>query len=119
LRLSGLNSLAASKNIGYFTLLGGNNIGYFTLWCGNYIRLLVIVIDKNEKDNIQLWRTTAKNEVDFVLSNTNKPEAIEAKYDKNLIKANKYNLFSDTYPDLPLNYWWVYPFDEDFFRRIY
>jgi len=86
------------------------------LWENTVFRILV---DTNEKDSIQFWRTTAGNEVDFVLSNSNKPEAIEAKYDKNLIKANKYNLFSDAYPDLPMNYWWVYPFDEDFFRRIY
>jgi predicted AAA+ superfamily ATPase len=86
------------------------------LWENTVFRVLA---DKHGKDAIQYWRTTAGNEVDFVLPYSNQPIALEAKYDKNLIKSNKYKLFSEAYPDLPLGYWWVHPFDEDFFRRIF
>jgi uncharacterized protein len=84
------------------------------LWENAVFRILA---DKYGKDSVQYWRTTAGNEVNFVLPDISNPEALEAKYDKNLIKVNKYKLFSDAYPEIPLSYLWVYPFDEGFFRR--
>jgi hypothetical protein len=46
-----------------------------------------------------------------------KPYAVEAKYDEALIKPAKYKKFEATYPDIPLSFGWLYPFDESFFRR--
>lgn len=85
------------------------------LWENIVFRILA---DKHEKDEIQYWRTAAGNEVDFVLPNITEPKAIEAKFDENLIRINKFKLFSEIYPDMPLNFLWVNPFNEDFFRRI-
>lgn len=85
------------------------------LWENTVFRILA---DKHEKEEIQYWRTTAGNEVDFVLPYISEPKAIEAKFDENLVRINKFKLFSETYPDFPLNFYWVYPFYEDFFRRI-
>jgi ABC-type multidrug transport system ATPase subunit len=48
----------------------------------------------------------------------NKPRAIEVKYDKTKFNPLKYKLFKEVYPDIPLEYLWMYPFDEDFFRRL-
>ena len=70
------------------------------------------------KDNIQYWRTSSGNEVDFVIPNIPDPRAIEVKFDKNLIKMSKYNNFMETYPGLPLHFTWMKPFDESFFQRI-
>jgi uncharacterized protein len=85
------------------------------LWENTVYRILA---DKYGMDAIQYWRTTAGNEVDFVLPNLNKPIAIEAKYDANLIKNNKYRLFTEAYPDLPLSFLWMVPFTENLFRQI-
>jgi len=77
-----------------------------------------ILADKYEMDEIQFWRTTAGNEVDFVLSHISEPGAIEVKFDKNSIKPNKYKIFTEAYPALPLSFLWMVPFNEDFFRRV-
>lgn len=75
----------------------------------------------NEKypiDFIHYWRTTSGQEVDFVLPSANPPKAIEAKFDKALIKKSKYRKFEETYPEIPLQYIWMTPFNEDLFRKI-
>jgi len=84
------------------------------LWENTVFRILA---DKYGSDEIHYWRTSAGNEVDFVLSDIEKPKAIEVKYDKNQITISKYKIFREAYPEIPLQYFWFYPFDQDFFKR--
>ena len=84
------------------------------LWKNMYFRLLA---EKYDINDIFFWRTTEGNELDFVLSQIEHPYAVEVKYNANAIKINKYNQFRNTYPDIPLQYAWMEPFDENFFRR--
>jgi len=86
------------------------------LWENTIFRILA---DKIGLDAIQYWRTSAGNEVDFVLSENERLKAIEVKYDNNQVNMNKYKLFTENYPDIPLQFFWLNPFDHDFFRRIY
>lgn len=86
------------------------------LWENTVFRILA---DKIGTDSIQYWRTSGGNEVDFVLSHNNELKAIEVKYDNNQIKLSKYKLFMETYPEISLQFFWLNPFDQDFFRRIY
>jgi len=86
------------------------------LWENTVFRILA---DKMDTDAIQYWRTSAGNEVDFVLSENERLKAIEVKYDNNQVNLNKYKLFTENYPDIPLQFFWLNPFDQDFFRRIY
>ena len=83
------------------------------LWENMYFRLLA---EKYDLDEISFWRTTEGNEVDFVLSHIENPYAVEVKFDKDMIKENKYKIFRNTYPDIPLHFVWTEPFNEDFFR---
>jgi hypothetical protein len=85
------------------------------LWENIVYRLL---IGKYGIDEVYYWRTSAGNEIDFVLPRISQPKAIEAKYDKNQVNINKYKLFSSAYPGIPLGFSWMSPGDEDFFRRI-
>ncbi|NOY94906.1 MAG: ATP-binding protein [Chlorobi bacterium] len=85
------------------------------LWENTVFRILA---DKYGLDAIQYWRTSAGNEVDFVLPHISEPRAIEAKYDKNQVKISKYKRFIETYPELPFSFAWMHPFDEGFFQRI-
>ncbi|HUX83919.1 MAG TPA: DUF4143 domain-containing protein, partial [Chitinophagaceae bacterium] len=85
------------------------------LWETAYFRALV---DKYGLDSIFYWRTADGNEVDFVLPEKENPCAIEAKYDEALIKTSKYRKFTETYPEIPLHFAWMNPFNEDFFRRF-
>ena len=84
------------------------------LWENMYFRLL---IEQYDVDDISFWRTTEGNEVDFVLSRIGNPYAVEVKYDKNAIRESKYTMFRSSYPDIPIHFAWIEPFDEDFFRR--
>jgi hypothetical protein len=86
------------------------------LWENTIFRILA---DKMGTDAIQYWRTSAGNEVDFILSDNERLKAIEVKYDNNQVNLNKYKLFTENYPDIPLQFFWLNPFDQDFFRRIY
>jgi predicted AAA+ superfamily ATPase len=74
------------------------------------------LIEKYPIDSIHYWRTSSGQEVDFVLPGVAQPKAIEAKFDKVLIKKNKYRKFEETYPGIPLEFVWMIPFNEDFFR---
>ena len=85
------------------------------LWENIVYRLL---IEKYGIDEVYYWRTSAGNEIDFVLPRVSQPKAIEAKYDKTQVNINKYKLFSTAYPDISLGFSWMSPGDEDFFRRI-
>ncbi|MDR0572592.1 MAG: ATP-binding protein [Tannerella sp.] len=85
------------------------------IWETLYYKLLC---EKHGTDDILFWRTTDGNEVDFVMPYLEKPYAVEIKYDGALIKSAKYKKFEDTYPDIPLSFGWLQPFDEDFFRKF-
>ena len=85
------------------------------LWESAYFRVLA---DKYGWEAIYYWRTAEGNEVDFVLPEIENPYAIETKYDETLIKPSKYKKFTETYPEIPLHFAWMYPFSEDFFRRL-
>ncbi|MDR0581589.1 MAG: ATP-binding protein [Prevotellaceae bacterium] len=84
-------------------------------WENMYFRLLA---EKYNPDDILFWRTTAGNEVDFILHSLTQPRAVEVKYDRETIRESKYKTFRTTYPDIPLDFAWMQPFDEDFFRKI-
>lgn len=77
-----------------------------------------ILLEKYGVDSVQFWRTSAGNEVDFVLAEIENPKAIEAKFDEAQVNHNKYNIFRENYPEIPLHFAWMSPFNEDFFRRI-
>lgn len=85
------------------------------LWENMVYRMLV---DKYAMDEVQFWRTSAGNEVDFVLPGIETPKAIEAKWDESAVKLNKYKIFTEAYPEIPLGFLWMQPFGDDFFRRI-
>jgi predicted AAA+ superfamily ATPase len=85
------------------------------LWETSFFRALA---DKYGRDEIYYWRTADNNEVDFVLPEIEAPFAVEAKYDELAIKPSKYKKFTETYPEIPLHYAWLYPFNENFFRRL-
>lgn len=84
------------------------------LWENTVFRILA---DKYGVDTIHYWRTSGGNEVDFVLPDIGESKAIEVKYDKNQLKVNKYKLFKEAYPEIPLHFIWLYPYDQDFFEK--
>jgi predicted AAA+ superfamily ATPase len=77
-----------------------------------------ILAEKYGTDAVQFWRTSAGNEIDFILADIAKPCAIEVKLDSNQVKPGKYKLFNEAYPGIPLAFSWMNPFTEDFFRKI-
>ncbi len=85
------------------------------LWENAVFRLLV---DKYGLDGVQFWRTSAGNEVDFVIPDADSPKAIEAKYDSASVNTKKYKIFQEAYPNIELQFTWMNPSNEDFFRRI-
>jgi len=82
------------------------------LWENAYFRML---LNAHSQDELYYWRTSAGNEVDFVLPNIQTPYAVEVKYDQSAIKESKYKLFTSNYPDIPLHYACLNPFEESFF----
>ena len=93
----------------------GDRLDKGELWETSYFRTLA---DKYGWDNIYYWRTADGNEVDFVLPEIENAFAIETKYDEALIKSGKYKKFTEAYPEIPLRFAWLHPFDEEFFRRL-
>ncbi|MFO7924335.1 MAG: ATP-binding protein [Bacteroidales bacterium] len=85
------------------------------LWENTVFRILADVLGSDE---IRYWRTIGGNEVDFVLPDINNSFAVEAKFDKNQIKKKKFKIFENTYPNITLQFAWMNPFDENFFRRL-
>ncbi|MBC7424217.1 MAG: ATP-binding protein [Ferruginibacter sp.] len=77
-----------------------------------------VLADKHGMDAIHFWRTADGSEVDFVLPEIEVPYAVEAKYDNALVKPAKYKKFTETYPEIPLQFAWIKPFDETFFRHM-
>ncbi|MCK5459656.1 ATP-binding protein [Candidatus Parcubacteria bacterium] len=53
-----------------------------------------------EKDQLRFWRTTQKNEIDFIL---NEKDAFEVKVNANNFKKSKYKKFFELYPDIDLS----------------
>lgn len=99
-----------------------NNFQLFTersdrgeLWENVVFRLLM---ENNETDEIHYWRTSAGNEVDFILTAQQNPSAIEAKLNTSLINPSKYKLFRSAYPEIPLKFSILNPVNEDFFRNL-
>jgi len=86
------------------------------LWENTVYRVLA---ERYGTDMVFFWRTTDGNEVDFILKDIDSPKGIEVKYDEQQIKPAKYKLFKEHYPEIPLVYYWLYPFDEDCLRRLY
>jgi len=80
--------------------------------------VFALLCQKYNSDDIHFWRTADGNEVDFVLSNVETPQAIECKFDAELISKSKYSKFTTAYSDIPLSFFAFLPFDSDFFRRI-
>ena len=68
--------------------------------------------------SVYFWRTSAGNEIDFVLPDIEKPKAIEVKFDEAQVKPNKYKLFTDAYPEIPLKFVCFQPFGNEFFRSL-
>lgn len=85
------------------------------LWENTVFRLL---IDKYGLDELRYWRTSAGNEVDFVLPHLENKFAVEAKYDLNSIKTSKYKVFERAYPEIRILFWNVQPFTENVLSRI-
>jgi len=68
--------------------------------------------------NINFWRTTSGNEVDFIIHETGKPSrAVEIKYSNEKINESKYKKFREDYPEIDLSFAYYEPFSEDFFRK--
>ena len=86
------------------------------LWENTVFRVLA---DQIGADAIQYWRTSGRNEVDFILSDSDRLKAIEVKFDSVQVNRNKYKIFLETYPEIPLKFLWMNPFDQDFFKRTY
>jgi predicted AAA+ superfamily ATPase len=86
------------------------------LWENTVFRVLA---DKTGADTIQYWRTSGGNEVDFILPDNDRLRAIEVKFDSNQVNRNRYKIFLETYPEIPLQFLWINPFDQDFFKRIF
>ena len=84
------------------------------LWENVYFRLLLNIYPLEE---LFYWRTSAGNEVDFVVPNISNPYAVEVKYDQSAIKTSKYKLFTENYPDIPLQYAYMNPFTEELFKE--
>lgn len=64
------------------------------------------LLEKNEPDQLKFWRTADGNEVDFVVETSfQKGYAIEVKFQENESKLSKYKVFTNAYPDFPLQIW--------------
>ena len=85
------------------------------IWENIYFKMLA---DRYPMDDIHYWRTADQNEVDFVLPYIDQPFAVEAKYSETAVRISKYKRFQENYPDIPLRFAWMEPFQEDFFRKI-
>ena len=65
-----------------------------------------LLSERYDQDQIKYWRTADGNEVDFVVETSYlKGFAVEVKFNEQEVKPNKYNKFSQNYPDFPLAFW--------------
>jgi predicted AAA+ superfamily ATPase len=58
--------------------------------------------EKYPYGEINYWRTTDGNEVDFVVNSGDEKFAIESKFNQNQFRPGKYGKFKEGYPDFPL-----------------
>lgn len=66
-----------------------------------------LLSERFDQDQIKYWRTADGNEVDFVVETSYlKGFAVEVKFNEQDVKPNKYNKFTQNYPDFPLEFWW-------------
>ena len=66
-----------------------------------------LLSERFDQDQIKYWRTADGNEVDFVVETCYlKGFAVEVKFNEQDVKPNKYNKFTQNYPDFPLEFWW-------------
>lgn len=66
-----------------------------------------LLTERFDQDQIKYWRTADGNEVDFVVETSYlKGFAVEVKFNEQEVKTNKYNKFTQNYPDFPLEFWW-------------
>lgn len=64
------------------------------------------LLENHEADQIKFWRTTSGNEVDFVVETSfQKGFSIEVKFQENESKLSRYKIFTNAYPDFPLQIW--------------
>jgi uncharacterized protein len=59
------------------------------------------LIEKYDSDNVRFWRTTQKNEVDFIVNENTAFEVKSALYGKEM---NKYKLFLSSYPEISFSF---------------
>lgn len=59
------------------------------------------LLNRYKRDEINFWRTQAKNEIDFIL---NREEAIEVKFSSKNFQESKYAKFKKQYPDIKLRF---------------
>jgi predicted AAA+ superfamily ATPase len=104
-----LNSLLS--NFQPFALRADKGMVWETLYCK-------LLSEKWETDELFFWRTADGNEVDFVLPYIGNPFAVEVKFDKTSIRKSKYKKFIETYPDIPLSFCWLQPFEEKFLSQL-
>ena len=78
-------------------------------WEGVVYRAL---LERYAMEDINFWRTTADNEVDFVLPNAQSSFSIEVKYSVGAAKASRYSKFNSTYPQIPLRFIEGFPLSE-------
>jgi predicted AAA+ superfamily ATPase len=66
-----------------------------------------LLSERYDQDQIKYWRTADGNEVDFIIETSYlKGFAVEVKFNEQEAKPNKYNKFTQNYPDFPLEFWW-------------
>ena len=79
------------------------------VWEGVIYRAL---LERHDMDELNFWRTTAGNEVDFVLPHAAQPFAVEVKHSLGAARASKYATFIASYPDIPLRFIEGFPLSE-------
>lgn len=66
-----------------------------------------VLSERYDQDQIKYWRTADGNEVDFIVETSYlKGFAVEVKFNEQDTKPNKYNKFTQNYPNFPLDFWW-------------
>lgn len=64
------------------------------------------LLEKNEPDQVKFWRTADGNEIDFVVETSfQKGFAVEVKFQENETKLSRYKVFTNAYPEFPLQIW--------------
>jgi predicted AAA+ superfamily ATPase len=84
------------------------------LWKNAVFRSLA---DRYGSEEIRFWRTADGKEVDFVLRDTDDPIALEVKLDERSNQLSKYQLFTESYPAIPLRFVNLNPWTEEVLRK--